>query len=107
MQDEFRQHDYQNVTNRIDELIKENPTNVVDVRNASLKEYHLFYLLDILLPEDYSINITVERAKEKYYCTKATSTETTYFGRQERGRGTLLMCEGHEMLDKIIAERMD
>ncbi len=102
MQSEFRKHDYPNVLRQLDICIQNNPTSVADVRKELLTTYpNMFYLLDILMPEEDVIRITVERGKEKYYCIPLTTQNNT------RGRNLQQILDSKEMLNRIILERKE
>lgn len=69
MQEDFRENERKFVLRRIDDLIDENPNSTADVRRELLKEFHdnMFYLLDVLVPEEFELFLVVERGKAKYY----------------------------------------
>lgn len=101
MQDTLRSHDLPTVEKAIKRIIKEYPVGIADARNALLKEYHTYYLLDILLPEDVNILVINERSKEKYYCVPTVN-------KNNRGRRSpFSLIDGREMLDQLIAERKE
>ena len=105
MQEDFRAHELPDVLRRLDSHIRENPESLADIRRAMLQEYgQLYYLLDVLLPEDYAIKITVERGKETCYCYPSG---TSSFDGPRRGRNLLNYCEGNEMLSRLIAQRRE
>ena len=96
---EFREHDLPQMQAAIKRAIWNNPTSISDTRNELLNEYNLYYLLDILLPDNYNLFITIERGKEKYHCLSSEITNT-------RLRSPLIsFTSGLEMLDQLIAER--
>jgi len=95
----FREQDLPQIEYSIKRAIINNPTSIAAARNELIDEYNLFYLLDMLLPENYNLFMTVERGKEKYHCI---SSETNSMRLR-----TPLICyiDGREMLDQLIAER--
>ena len=105
MNAETRAAERQIVLNYLDRYIFESPDSITAVKNSLLKDFNqLFYLLDVLLPEDYIIRIAVERDKEKYYCMPLNANaQTSPFGFVQRG--TTQFSEGTEMLKKLILER--
>ncbi len=105
MNEEMRQIELKNVLLNLDRHIAENPLSITDVKNELLRDFpQLFYLLDVLLPEDYVIRVVIERNREKYYCVPANSPEQT--NRLVRGRSaTTHFFEGQEMLKQIILKR--
>ena len=64
----------------------------------------MFYLLDVLLPEEDIIRITVERGVERFYCIPGgkSSYET-----QRQQRSIQQIYSGIEMLNQIIQERKE
>lgn len=105
MNAEMREEERKIVLSCLDRHIKDNPNSISDVKACLTRDFNqLFYLLDVLLPEDYIIRISVERDREKYYCMPMqTTVRTSFIG---RGRNaTTQFYEGHEMLKRIILER--
>lgn len=106
MNPEFREHKYPKVSRCLDECIRNNPAGVSEARKELIGTYpNLFFLLDVLLPEEDIIRITVERGKEKYYCTPV-GDHSRYHPRT-RGRSIPRSYDGGEMLDQIIAARKE
>ena len=104
MNQEMRESEKKFVLSYLDGFIKNNTGSINDIKTELLHDFQLFYLLDVLLPETYIIQIAVERDREKYYCMPINSLEQT--SRLSRGRrGTTQFYEGHEMLNQIIIER--
>ena len=62
---------------------------------------NIFYILDVLMPEEDIIRITVERGKEKYYCIPLGVQNNT------RGRTMHQILDSKEMLNRIILERKE
>ena len=102
MQSDFRKHDYPDVCRQMDQCIKNNPNSITDARRELISVYsNIFYLLDVLLPENDIIRITVERGKEKYYCIPLESMRPT------RGRSMHQIYDGLEMLNQLILQRKE
>ena len=102
MQSDFRKHDYPEVLAQLDYCIKNNPDSIADVRKELLSIYpNMFYILDVLMPEEDIIRITVERGKEKYYCIPLGQQSNT------RGRSLHQILDSREMLNRIILERKE
>lgn len=105
MNNELREGEKRLVLARLDQHILNNPCSISEVKKELLRDFgQLFYLLDVLLPEDYIIRVAIERDREKYYCMPACAPE--HNGYSGWGRNT--MCrfyEGQEMLKQIIFER--
>lgn len=106
MRKDFRDHDYPDVCRTLDDCIKNNLDSIADTRRELLSLYpNVFYVLDVLLPEDYIIRITVERGREKYYCIPIISQKDV---RQNyRGACEQLIYDSTEMLNQIILERKE
>ncbi len=102
---ELRESEEKMVLSRLDEHIKNNPHSISDVKKELLRDFpQLFYLLDVLLPEDYIIRVAVERDREKYYCMPTSAPEPK--SNMRRGMNApYSFYEGHEMLKQIILDR--
>ncbi|MBQ5712817.1 MAG: helix-turn-helix transcriptional regulator [Oscillospiraceae bacterium] len=102
MQSDFRNHDCPEVRRQLDDCIRNNPTSIADARRELIRRYsNVFYLLDVLMPEEDIIRITVERGKEKYFCIPVSSPSCT------RGRPSHQIYDSTEMLNLIIATRKE
>lgn len=102
MQSDFRKHDFPEVCRQMDNCIRNNPASIADARRELVGIYsNVFYILDILMPEEDIIRITVERGKEKYFCIP--------FGDPSCGRGrpSPQIYNSTEMLNLIIAQRKE
>lgn len=67
----------------------------------------MFYLLDVLIPEEYGLYMISERGKMKYYVDIPQITKTTSrFMAMNRKRVSSLH-EGSKALDIVIEERKD
>ena len=99
---ELREHDYPDVCQQMDRCIKNNPDSIADTRRELISIYsNVFYLLDVLMPENDIIRITVERGKEKYYCIPLETAVPS------RGRGVQQIYDGNEMLNQLILQRKE
>lgn len=105
MSAEMREGELKVVLSYLDRYILEIPDSINEIKSELIRSFNqLFYLLDVLLPENYIIRISVERDREKYYCMPLQTVEQT--SRLGRGRNaTTQFYEGHEMLKRIILER--
>lgn len=105
MNPEMREGELKVVLSYLDRYILEIPDSINEIKAELMRSFNqLFYLLDVLLPENYIIRISVERDREKYYCMPLQTVEHT--SRLGRGRNaTTQFYEGHEMLKRIILER--
>lgn len=105
MNPEMREGELKVVLSYLDRYILEIPDSINEIKAELMRNFNqLFYLLDVLLPENYIIRISVERDREKYYCMPLQTVEQT--SRLGRGRNaTTQFYEGHEMLKRIILER--
>ena len=107
MNQEMRNHEIKMVLSCLDRHIVENPTSISEIKTLLLRDFpQLFYLLDVLLPENYTIRVTVERNREKYYCMPIDSQPPV--SRLGRGRSAIgQIYEGHEMLKQLILDRKE
>ena len=104
MQSEFREHELPSVYETLDDCIRNNPDSLADARHEFLRYYNqIFYILDVLLPEDYTILITVDRKCEKYLCTSMSANTSSRLGRMAARRP--MVMEGYEMLNTMILRR--
>ena len=102
MHSDLREHDYPDVCRQLDFCIENNPNSIADARRELISIYsNMFYILDVLMPENDIIRITVERGKEKYYCIPLGSAKPT------RGRSVQQIYDGTEMLNQIILQRKE
>lgn len=69
MQYEFRDFEKKKVEKVLDQIIIENPDSTPDARRELLRAFgnKMFYLLDVLVPEEYNLYMISERGKNKYY----------------------------------------
>ena len=107
MNQEMRDHEIKMVLSCLDRHIVEIPTSISEIKTLLLRDFpQLFYLLDVLLPENYTIRVAVERNREKYYCMPIE--QQTPSSRLGRGRSAVgQFYEGHEMLKQLILERKE
>ena len=96
------------VLRRLDALIEENPKSTADVRRELLKEFNknMFYLLDVLIPEDYNLYMITERGNTKYYVDIPGQCR----GNQHfvmRRKSVNALYEGSKALDIVIEERKE
>lgn len=108
MRDEFRKKELKRVNKVLDTIIMENPVSTPAVRRELLKAYHenMFYLLDVLIPEEYGIYMFTEREKQKYFVDIPGPER----GRQSpvvRRKRISRLFEGSKALDIVIEERKD
>lgn len=102
MSSDFREHVYAEVRDRLDQCIKSNPGSIAEARRELLATYpNVFYLLDVLMPENDVIRITVGRGKEKYCCIPLGANANA------RGRGLRQSFDGNEMLNRLILKRKE
>ena len=108
MRDEFRAKERKRVNKVLDILIMENPASTSDTRRELLKAYHdnVFYLLDVLIPEEYGIYMFTERDKQKYLVDipEPVRSRTSPIMRRKRINR---LYEGYKALDIVIEERKD
>ena len=108
MQEDFREDEREFVLHRIDDLI--NPNSTTDVRRELLKEFHdnMFYLLDVLVPEEFEIFLVVERGKAKYYVdTKEALPKRMSSFASMRNKPIACLKDGNNALNIVIEDRKD
>lgn len=110
MQDEFRENEREFVLKRLDDLIYENRESTADIRRELLKEFHdnTFYLLDVLVPEEFDLFLVVERGKTRYYVD--THEDLPRRGRHFTGmrrKPIASLKDGNNALNIVIEERKD
>lgn len=105
---EFREKEQKRVLARLDALIRENPFSTADTRRELLKEHrkNMFYLLDVLVPEEYNLYMISERGNVKFYVDipRPSRGQTAYVMRR---KSVSMLYEGTKALDIIIEERKD
>lgn len=109
MNTEFRETERKKVLKRLDALIKENPTSTPDTRRELLKEFgrNMFYLLDVLIPEEYSLYMISERGNVKYYVDIPRPAREQNPQYVMRRKSVNVLYEGSKALDIVIEERKD
>lgn len=108
MQSGFREKELKKVTMNLERIIAENPTSTPSARRELLSAYgdNMFYLLDVLVPEEYNLYMITERGKTKFYVDIPKPTR----GRQgvvSRRKRISSLYEGSKALDIVIEERKD
>ena len=106
MRSEFRKKEQKGVIMNLDRIIKENPISTTDTRRELLKAYsnNMFYLLDVLVPEEYKLYMIPERGEIKFYVDIPRPTR----GRQyyvRRRKPIKELTKGSKALDIAIEER--
>jgi hypothetical protein len=110
MQEEFRENERKFVLNRMDDLINDNPNSTADVRRELLKEFHdnMFYLLDVLVPDEFELFLVVERGKTKYYVdTKEVLPKRLSSFASMRNKPIACLKDGNNALNIVIEDRKD
>ena len=110
MQEEFRENERKFVLNRMDDLINANPGSTADVRRELLKEFHgnMFYLLDVLVPDEFELFLVVERGKTKYYVdTKEALPKGMLSFTNMRRKPIACLKDGNNALNIVIEDRKD
>ena len=110
MQEEFRENERKFVLHRMDDLINANPGSTADVRRELLKEFHcnMFYLLDVLVPDEFELFLVVERGVTKYYVdTKEMLTKGMLSCTNMRRKPIACLKDGNNALNIVIEERKD
>lgn len=109
MRADFREQEWKKVNQVLLRVIQENPTSTPDARRELLREFggNMFYLLDVLVPEDYNLYRIADREKVKYYVDIPKETRGTHFISSGRRKPISLLFEGSKALDIVIEERKD
>ena len=110
MQEEFRENERKFVLNRMDDLINDNPNSTADVRRELLKEFHdnMFYLLDVLVPDEFELFLVVERGKAKYYVDiKEVLPKRLSSFASMRNKPIACLKDGNNALNIVIEDRKD
>ncbi|MBF1010135.1 MAG: helix-turn-helix domain-containing protein [Lachnoanaerobaculum sp.] len=110
MQEEFRENERKFVLHRMDDLINANPGSTADVRRELLKEFHgnMFYLLDVLVPDEFELFLVVERGVTKYYVdTKEMLTKGMLSCTNMRRKPIACLEDGNNALNIVIEDRKD
>ena len=70
MSDELRKYEYPTLLDDLDSSIKEyGKNNISMIRKKLIKRYHkMYYILDVILPENIDLKLSVERNIETCYC---------------------------------------
>lgn len=108
MQQSFRDNEKVQVLNRLDHIIIENPMKTVDARRELLAEFghNEFYLLGVLVPEEYDIFFVKDREKTKLYVDTHEQMRNNQLSLTRRKPITMLI-EANQALDIVIEERKD
>ena len=110
MQEEFRENERAFVLHRLDDLIDANPGSTADVRRELLREFHdnMFYLLDVLVPDEFELFLVVERGKTKYYVdTKEALPKGMISFTSMRRKPIACLKDGNNALNIVIEDRKD
>ena len=110
MQEEFRENERKFVLHRMDDLINANPGSTADVRRELLMEFHcnMFYLLDVLVPDEFELFLVVERGVTKYYVdTKEMLTKGMLSCTNMRRKPIACLKDGNNALNIVIEDRKD
>ena len=110
MQEEFRENERKFVLHRMDDLINANPGSTADVRRELLREFHdnMFYLLDVLVPDEFELFLVVERGVTKYYVdTKEMLTKGMLSCTNMRRKPIACLKDGNNALNIVIEDRKD
>ena len=108
MSPEFREIEAKSVEAILERIIRENPESTADARRELLKEFnkYLFYLLDVLVPEEYNIYMTTERGKTRYFVDIPCTVRGRTSAMMQR-RNVSVLYDESKIIDLIIEERKD
>lgn len=111
MNHEFREKEKTFVISSLDYIIKNTTICTDDARNELLKLYanNVFYLLDVLIPEEYEILVASGRSRNKkamYFVDTHQQTEMQFgFRSAMMHRAYFALHNSNEALNNIIEER--
>ena len=116
MQPSFRQKEQDMILPRLDDHIRQYLGDTKVIRQELLKDYggrdNPFYLLDVLIPEEYNILYRKERQNEKkedkiiFYVISNEQERTSAMPTMSR-RSTRRLIDANEALDIIIEDRKE
>lgn len=109
MHSDFRDLELKKVNPILLRVIQDNPTSTPDARRELLHEFggNMFFLLDVLVPENYNLYRIADREKIKYYVDIPRETRGTPIITSGRRKPISLLLEGSKALDIVIEERKD
>ena len=109
MGSEFREVEKKHVLKRLDVLIKENLNRTTDIKRELLKDFsgNMFYLLDVLVSEEYDFYMRSERGKMKYYVDIPQQPVKCSNFMSMRRKNLNSLTEGSKALDIEIENRKD
>ena len=108
MKSELREKELKRVIPNLSRIISENPTSTPDARSELLKAYskNMFYLLDVLVPEEYKLYMIPDRDKIQFYVDipRLTRGRHSFVSRR---KPISALTKGAKALDLAIEERKD
>lgn len=109
MQYEFRNFEKKKVEKVLDQIIIENPDSTPDARRELLRVFgnKMFYLLDVLVPEEYNLYMISERGKNKYYVDIPRDSRGCMNSCAMRRKAVSVLFERSKALDIVIEERKE
>ena len=109
MSDEFREKEREELLPRLDELIRINLGDTVQVRKQLLAENsnNHFYLLDVFVPLDRNIEYTQEMGKLRFFVVSDEPRKIMRSTMMAMQKATRKMLTAEQAIDTIIEDRKD
>lgn len=107
MQSEIRDIEGKRTDKILAQIIQESPNSTSDARRELLRAFgnRMFFLLDILIPEEYNIYMISERGETKYYVDISRASRGNIDNYVMRRKPVSVLYEGSKAIDIIIEER--
>lgn len=109
MQEDFRKIEKAKVERMLDQLLQEFPNSIADVRQELKKAYHQndYYLLDVLVPDEYKIFVSATRKGMQYYVDVPQSLTREVHSSRMRRKPISKLYSTNQVLDIVIEERKE
>ena len=108
MQPKFREKEKKAVLMNLDRIIKENPNSTAEAKKALLAAFskNEFYLLDVLVPEEYGIFFINDNDRIKLYID-TNSRSNQYHTLSSARKPISMLINASQALEIIIEDRKD
>ena len=108
MQPKFREKEKKAVLMNLDRIIKENPNSTAEAKKALLAAFskNEFYLLDVLVPEEYGIFFINDNDRIKLYID-TNSQSNQYHTLSSARKPISMLINASQALEIIIEDRKD
>lgn len=105
---DFREHQRKALEGSLQNALQRNPTSIPDARRELVENFGMFYLLDVLVPEEDKLYRICEQGTFHYYADIPKDPETVRgspLKSHGRRKSTNELCPGAKVLDNILRER--